>query len=209
VGMEGAVEASASRRRLVQLAAGGLAVSLAACGTSSDPQTADENSKRARPPKGGHDLEIVNYALLLEHIETAFYDQVVDSGTFAGAEADVFKLIQENEHEHVDALTALAKKLGGPAAEKPATQFPIGGGRSKLLAVAATLENTGAAAYLGQAADIENKEVLEAALAIHTVEARHAAELGRLSHGDFAPDGAFASPMTMDEVMNAIQPYLA
>jgi rubrerythrin len=206
------VEVDASRRRFLQLAgpvaAGGLAAFLAACGSSSDPQTAEDKSRDASAPKGGRDLEIVNYALTLEYLESDFYDKAVDAGIFSGATGDLFKQIQENEHEHVDALTALVKKLGGKPAERPATQFPIGSGGRRVLGLAATLENVGAAAYLGQADVIENREVLAAALAIHSVEARHAAKLNRLVGRNFSPDGSFASPMDMGEVSNAIAPYL-
>ena len=46
-----------------------------------------------------------------------------------------------------------------------------------MLETAAAVENLGAAAYLGQARRIQTKEILAAALSIHTVEARHAAAL--------------------------------
>ena len=49
-----------------------------------------------------------------------------------------------------------------------------------MLRLAATIENGGAAAYLGQANRIRDKEVLAAALSIHSVEARHAATLNGL-----------------------------
>ena len=63
-----------------------------------------------------------------------------------------------------------------------------------VLTTAAEVENLGAAAYLGQAANIENPDILAAALAIHTVEARHAALLNTLIGEDPTPDGAFAVP---------------
>jgi rubrerythrin len=203
----------ASRRRFLQLAApvaaGGLAAALlSACGSSSDPATADAKSSDAEAPHGGQDFVIVNFALQLEYIEVDFYDKVVESGLFSGAEGDLFKQIQQHEHEHVDALTALSKKLDGKLDERPQTQFPIGSGRKTVLDVAATLENTGAAAYLGQADSIENREVLAAALSIHTIEARHAAKLNRLVGAQFTPDGAYASPLSMDEVNDAIQPFV-
>ena len=50
--------------------------------------------------------------------------------------------------------------------------------------LAATVENLGAAAYLGQAGNIKSKEILAAALAIHTIEARHAATLNPCSKQD-------------------------
>jgi rubrerythrin len=205
--------ADASRRRFLQLAApvaaGGMAAFLAACGSSSDPQTAKNGATAAASPKGGQDLQIVNYALTLEHLEADFYDKVVQAGVFSGAVGALFHEIRDNEREHVAALTALAKKLGGRPAQAPQTRFPLGAGPRKLLRLAATFENTGAAAYLGQADQIENREVLAAALSIHTIEARHAAKLTRLVGDDFCPDGAFASPQTMEEVMNAVAPYIA
>jgi rubrerythrin len=195
------------------LALAGAAAFLTACGSSSDPQTADKKSSEAEAPIGGHDLDIVNYALTLEYIESDFYDKVVDAGTFSGETGDLFKLIQSNEHEHVAALEALAKKLsdggkGGKVVERPQTQFPLGGGPRSVLKLAATLENIGAAAYLGQADIIENREVLAAALSIHTVEARHAAKLNRLLGRQFSPTGAVASPLAMGEVNDAVQPFV-
>jgi rubrerythrin len=203
---QGAEGLNASRRRFLAaapLAAG--AAFLAACGSSSDPQTAEDKSSNASAPKGGQDLTIVNYALTLEHVEADFYDKVVAAGLFSGATGDLFKTIQQDEHQHVAALTALAKKLGGKPAERPVTRFPLGRGAIRL---AATLENVGAAAYLGQVDSIENREVLAALLSIHSVEGRHAAKLNRLAGRDPFPDGAFASPLGMEEVNNAIAPYL-
>ena len=203
--------ADTSRRRFLAFAApaaaGGLAAFLSACGSSSDPQNAGLNATKAQSPTGGHDLEIVNYALRLEHIEADFYDRVVESRLFSGADGAVFKLIQRDEHEHVAALQALAKRLGGPVAERPQTQFALGSPR-EALTLAATLENTGAAAYLGQLDSIENKEVLAQALSIHSIEARHAAKLSRMLGEDFTPDGAFASPMDMGEVTDAVRPFI-
>ena len=63
--------------------------------------------------------------------------------------------------------------------------------------LAATVENLGAAAYLGQAANIQSTEILAAALAIHTVEARHAATLNTLLKLSPTPNGAFAAPKSM------------
>jgi rubrerythrin len=185
-----------------------MAAFMAACGASSDPETAKNKSSSAAAPIGGEDLQIVNYALTLEYVESDFYDKVVGSGMFSGKVGDLMKMIQTHEHDHVSALEALAKKLNGKVADRPQTHFPLGGGPGSVLRIAATLENTGAAAYLGQVDSIENKEVLIAALSIHTIEARHAAKLNRLVGREFTPDGAFASPMEMGEVMDAVSKFI-
>jgi hypothetical protein len=75
--------------------------------------------------------------------------------------------------------------------------------------LAATVENLGASAYLGQAPMIQSKEILAAALAIHTIEARHAATLNSVLKMSPTPDGAFAKPMSMSQVLAAVKPFIA
>lgn len=160
---------------------------------------------------GASDLEIVNYTLTLEYLEAAFYQQVLDSGEITDrALVETAMLIAENEQEHVDVLMQTAQQLGEPAAE-PETNFDevIAGGRDMILQTAAQVENIGAASYLGQAGNIQDKEILAAALSIHTVEGRHAAALNAVIGESFVPDGAFAVPMSMDEVLEAVQPFIA
>jgi rubrerythrin len=207
----GGAPAEASRRGFFALAApiaaGGLAAVVAGCGSSSDPETADKSASGQQAPKGGHDLEIVKYALKLEHVEADFYDRVVEGGLFSGRDADVFKMIQSHEHEHVAALQALVRKLGGRLDPRPQTQFPLGS-RRQVLELASAIEYTGAAAYLGQVDAIENREVLISALSIHSIESRHAAKLARMRGEDFSPDGALGTPLEMGEVMDAVSPFI-
>ena len=87
-------------------------------------------------------------------------------------------------------------------------KFPIENA-NQVAELAYTVENLGAAAYLGQAAKIQNAELLAAALAIHSVEARHAATLGTLVKKSLTPDGAFAKPADMSTVLSAVKPFLA
>ena len=157
------------------------------------------------------DLAIVQYALTLEHIETDFYNAVIDSGVVKDkALAETAKMIRDNEQQHVDALTATVKKLGGTP-KPPKTNFDavLEGGEKMVLETAATVENLGAAAYLGQAGRIKSKEILAAALSIHTIEARHAAALNTVVGKTIVPDGAFAKPASMAEVLPKIKPFLA
>jgi hypothetical protein len=157
---------------------------------------------------GAGDLGIVNYALTLEYLESAFYANVIRSGLFKGADLDLIKSIGSNEDAHVAALEGTAKKLGGKPAPKPKAQFPIKD-PEQVLKLAATVENLGAAAYLGQAGAIKSPEVLAAALAIHTVEGRHAAALNTLTGQPFTPDGAFAVPAHANEVLEQVKPFIA
>ena len=202
----------ASRKRFLKMvggtgAASAFGIFLAACGS-------DDKQKSAKPKSAGStkgDLAIVQYALTLEHLETDFYNAVITSGAIKDKKlGDVAKMIRDNEMQHVAALTATVKQLGGTP-KKPKTNFDavIKGGKDMILQTAATVENLGAAAYLGQAPRIKSKEVLAAALSIHTVEGRHAAALNQVVGKTIVPDGAFAKPASMAEVLPKVKPFLA
>jgi rubrerythrin len=215
-----------SRKRFFKMLGGAGAVSaatvfLAACG--------DDDDKAAAPPAASEvmdnnnsDLKVLNYALTLEFLEADFYKRVIASGLVKDAKvASIAKKFGESEQEHVEALTATIKKLGGKPVKAPKTNFQptLDKGLKAVLETAATVENLGAAAYLGQAGNIKSKEVLAAALAIHSVEARHAAALNTLVGRGFGsgkgglegalPDGAFAKPMSEAAVLKAVKPFLA
>jgi rubrerythrin len=156
---------------------------------------------------GKGDIGILNYALTLEYLETAFYADVVRSGLFKGADLETIRKFGAEEVEHVEALTAAVKQLGGKPAPEPKAEFPLKSAKS-VLELAATVENLGAAAYLGQAANIQSPEVLASALAIHSVEGRHAAALNTLLGTSITPDGAFAKPADVKTVLKSVEPFL-
>ena len=217
-----------SRKRFLKMMGGAGAVSafavvLAACGDDDDKAAATPAASAKVSDEDGvkGDLEILNYALTLEFLEARFYAQVIESGIVKDPKVgSIAKKFGLSEQEHVDALKATITKLGGTPVKAPATKFEetIDKGLEAVLNAAADVENLGAAAYLGQAGNIKNKEVLAAALAIHSVEARHAAALNQLLGRGFGgkgglsgtlPDGAFAKPMDMDSVLKAVKPFLA
>ena len=196
-------------------AASALAIFIAACGDDEESSSSSSSSGNSTTMNNGGstkgDLEIVQYALTLEHIETDFYNAVIDSGVVKDkALAETAKMIRDNEQEHVDALTGTVKQLGGTP-KRPKTNFDavLEGGQKMVLETAATVENLGAAAYLGQAGRIKSKEILAAALAIHSVEGRHAAALNSVVGKTIVPDGAFAKPASMAQVLPKVKPFLA
>jgi hypothetical protein len=215
-----AVADPVSRRKFVALTGGSsaLAAFLAACGGSdnttstSAPATTSTSASGAIPPPpvatfGKGDLGILNYALTLEYLETAFYRDVVASGLFKGSDLATIKKFGDEEAQHVAALTAAIKQSGGKPATAPKTKFPLTSADSVLM-LAGTVENLGAAAYLGQAGNIQSPQVLASALAIHSVEGRHAAALNTLLGQSITPDGAFAKPADPTTVLNSVQPYI-
>ncbi len=201
-----------SRRRFIALSGGSAAAAafLAACGSSGSTTTTATTSmagggETAQFGKG--DIGILNYALTLEYLETAFYKDVVKSGLFKGAELETIRKFGSEEAQHVAALTAAVKQMGGTPAPEPKTEFPLKSARS-VLELASTVENLGAAAYLGQAGNIKSPEVLASALAIHSVEGRHASALNTLLGKPITPDGAFAKPASAKEVLKSVEPFI-
>jgi hypothetical protein len=211
----------AGRRIGAGAAATSLAAFIAACGSSSSSSTSSSatSSAAAAPADtatatssataaaSSPDLAIVNYALTLEYLESQFYAKVVKSGLFHGKNLSVLKSFGDEESQHVAALKKVATSLGTPAAE-PTGKFPIHTA-PQVTMLAATVENLGASAYLGQAGNIKSPEILAAALAIHSIEARHAATLNLLLKKSPTPDGAFAKPMSMSQVLAAVKPFIA
>jgi hypothetical protein len=200
-------------------AASGLAAFIAACGSSSSSSSSSAAATSAAAttsaaastsstgaPAGG-DLGIVNYALTLEYLESEFYSKVIASGLFSGATQSLLKSFGAEEAAHVAALESVAKSLGTPA-PKPTGKFPIHTA-AQVSKLAATVENLGAGAYLGQAANIQSKQILAAALSIHTVEARHASVLNTLTGQSPTPNGAFGVPLSMSTVLAAVKPFIA
>ncbi|MGH2892678.1 MAG: ferritin-like domain-containing protein [Solirubrobacteraceae bacterium] len=174
-------------------------------GTSSAAASGTGTSSSSNDSSG--DLAIVNYALTLEYLESQFYAKVIRSGLFHGKDLSVLKTFGAEESDHVNALKTVAGQLG-TAATEPMGKFPIHSA-AQVTKLAATVENLGTSAYLGQAAKIKSKEILAAALSIHSIEARHAATLNLLLKKSPTPDGAFAKPMSMAQVLAVVKPFIA
>lgn len=205
-------------------AAGALATLIAACGGGSSTSAASSSASSAPASSASSastsastsasssagaatgDAGIVDYALTLEYLESDFYRKVIASGLFSGATLAMIKTFGSEEDQHVAALKKVASSLGHPVTE-PTFKFPIHSA-GQVTKLAATVENLGAAAYLGQAPNIQSQEILAAALAIHSVEGRHAAVLNGLLHKSPTPNGAFAKPKSMAEVLPIVKPFI-
>ena len=128
-----------SRRRFLAVGGSSTAVAafLAACGDDSGTTTATMESMGSGGASetaefGKGDVGILNYALTLEYLETAFYADVVKSGLFKGADLETIRQFGREEAEHVQALTAAVKQLGGKPAPEPKAEFPLKSAKSVL-----------------------------------------------------------------------------
>ena len=164
--------------------------------------------RRALAQGGGNDVDILNFALTLEYLEAAFYEQGLKTAKLGGEAKQVAKEIGANEQAHVDALSSAISDLGGSAVEAPAVDFGSAvNSESAFLKLAQTLEDTGVSAYNGAGPMIKSKELLATAGTIVQVEARHAARV-RLLNGESPSPDAFDPALSMDEVLAAVKPFV-
>lgn len=134
----------------------------------------------------GKIADVLNFALTLEYLEDEFYRTALgSSGLIPRNTQSVFSQISKHETAHVALLKSV---LGSQAVAKPNFDFTAGGAFGDVfrnyqtfLAVSQAFEDTGVRAYKGQAGNLQdNGKILTVALQIHSVEARHAAEVRRL-----------------------------
>lgn len=157
--------------------------------------------------------EILNFALTLEYLESAFYRRgLATRGLIPARDRPAFEQISKHEDEHVRTLKGA---LGPAAIASPAFDFTAHGmfpdvfsNFNTFATVSSTFEDLGVAAYKGQAPFLLGTPTLTVALRIHSVEARHAAEVRRI-RGLLGFDGAFDQPKTKEEVLAAAGPFLA
>jgi rubrerythrin len=156
---------------------------------------------------GQGDIDILNYALTLEYLEAAFYNEAVAKRALSGETAQFAKVVAAHENAHV---AALQKTLGAKAVKKPNFNFKgTTASQGTFQQTAKTLEDTGVQAYLGQAGNIKAKPVLAAAASILPVEARHAAWIANIiGKGSGSPSpapDAFQPSATMSEVLQTVK----
>lgn len=158
-------------------------------------------------------LDVLNYALTLEHLEHAFYRDGVGRFTFGedsrGASIDAnLAAIRDHEQAHVEALTQAILDLGGePVAEATYDFDDAYSSPAAFLALAMALENTGVSAYDGAGQYITDPDLLTTAGSIVAVEARHASYLNLLNGQVPFPD-AFEKPLSQDAVLTIAGPFI-
>jgi hypothetical protein len=156
---------------------------------------------------GTSDVDILNFALTLEYLESTFYEEAMKRVKASGELKTLLPLLASDEKQHVEALAGTIKKLGGKPVSKPTFNFEYSG-TPGFLKLAETFEDTGVSAYNGAAPMIKSKAVLGAAGSIVQVEARHAAAI-RLQSGQEPAPSAFDSPLTEKQVLKAVEPFIA
>ena len=196
-GLQGATR-GALLRRAGLIAGAGAAATLLPTGLTSVAGARSGGTK-------ANDVKILNFALTLEYLEAAFYAEAIAKGKLTGTVLRFAEVVGSHEAAHVAALKGV---LGSKAVSTPSFDFKGTTGSWKtFLATSQVLEDTGVAAYQGQAPLIHQNAVLASAGAILAVEARHASWVRDLRGTGKAPSPApeaFSTAMTMSDVLTAV-----
>ena len=155
----------------------------------------------------GGDIDILNFALTLEYLETDFYQSKGRAVGLSGEARTLARTFGEEEAEHVAALTKAITGAGGKPVKKPTFSFPATD-QASFLKLAYVLENVGVGAYNGAGPALVNKAYLAAAGSIVQVEARHAASIALLTDSMITPNGAFDKPLSKKQVLAKAGPLI-
>ncbi len=155
----------------------------------------------------GGDVDILNFALTLEYLETDFYKVKAKAVGLSGAAKTLARSFGDEEAEHVAALTMAIKASGGTPVKTPKFVFPVTN-QASFLKLAYTVENVGVGAYNGAGPSLMSKALLAAAGSIVQVEARHAAAIALLTSSKITPSGAFDKPLSKAAVLKAAGPLI-
>jgi len=148
------------------------------------------------------DVAILNFALTLEYLEAAFYNEAVSKRALKGNVAEFARIVRNHENAHV---AFLKSALGSAAVAQPKFDFKGTTANEALFKkTAQTLEDTGVAAYLGQVGNIKSKKILGAAGSILPVEARHAGWIRNINGVSGAPK-PFEGPRTKAQILAAVK----
>jgi hypothetical protein len=161
-------------------------------------------------PSASQDVDILNFALLLEYLESEFYVQAVANNALQPKVLEFARTVRDHELAHVEFL---AKALGSKAIGKPTFDFgDTVKDNWKFLATATVLEDTGVTAYDGQGTRL-TRTTLAAAATIVSVEARHAAWVRQIMYGaagygnapyEYPAPSALQPYKTKDQVTEAV-----
>ncbi len=154
------------------------------------------------PAQTAADIDVLNYALVLEYLQAAFYTEAEQAKAIKGRAGEAASTVGAVERAHVKAFL---DALGSKAVKRP--QFDFQGVTEEpraFLKTAVAFEDLAVAAYKGEAPKLQTPAIITTALGIHTVEARHAAWM-RYLYGIRPAVNAFDEPRTRPEINKIVR----
>ena len=140
---------------------------------------------------------MLQFALGLEELQAAFYAAALHAGKLSGEARQFAETVGSEERAH---LHYVRQALGSGAGPAPAFKFGNAlRDQSSFVAAAVSLEDTGLAAYNGQATNL-SPHVLAEVGRVMSVEARHAAWIRSLA-------GQQPAPVAVDIPISAAQAH--
>ena len=150
------------------------------------------------------DREVLEFALKFEYLQTAFYSQALHDGKLTGKARQFAQVVSQEEQAH---LTYIKNALGRSTGSAPAFRFgDATTSNAKFIAAAVAIEDTGVAAYNGQAENM-SRSTLKTVARVISVEARHASWARSLAGKLPAPVPADV-PISASVALKTITPYL-
>lgn len=138
-------------------------------------------------PSPERDVEILNFALLVEYVQAGFYAEALARNALKGELREFARVVHAHERAHIDSIS---RALGDKARKKPAIEFGEDTATSEaVIENALKLEDLGVAAYNAQAPNLSRRALLAAAKIV-SVEARHAAWIRGIAGANPAPEAS-------------------
>jgi len=152
------------------------------------------------------DLDILQYALTLEHLENVFYkgavsmmsEQDFTNAGFSAAYYQNLLFIVHDEEQHVELLSSSIEYTGATPVAACTYDFPYTDAKS-FVTLASVLEGVGVSAYLGGAGLITSKTYLGVAGSILVTESIHNS-VQRFNLGEIAPANPYGTPLGLNPV---------
>ncbi|KAI0313226.1 ferritin-like domain-containing protein [Amylostereum chailletii] len=157
------------------------------------------------------DKTVVQFMLMLEHVENAFYHTYMDNfddGAFAAAGLQPWvrgRFVQLLEHEDIH-VRLLETALGNDAPVVCEYQYPVKTVED-FVGLSSVLENGATGVYVGYANILQDKELIVQAASIAITETRHATWLDSAVQKGSPWSGAFATPIAMDDAFSLLATF--
>ncbi|KAJ3104588.1 hypothetical protein HDU96_008896 [Phlyctochytrium bullatum] len=173
---------------------------------------------QAQVAKPNVDLEVLNFALVLEHLEAEFYRLGLtkfSANDFARAGfpsfvRNEFQNINNHESVHVTFLTDVINTVFGAGKAVPRCEYNFDVALANVqnfVTFAAILERTGVSAYTGANKLITNPDFLTAGATIATTEGRHSSFLNLLT-SQLPAVGSFDTPLGIQPIVSLAAPLI-